>query len=191
MGTNPRPRVGLLALQGAFRAHGEMLKGLGAEVAEVRLPGELEGLDGLVIPGGESTTLLHLFEEDRFEGPLREFVGGGGRIFGTCMGMILLAKEVTGPAQRSFGLLDVSVERNAYGRQVDSFEAEGEVGGKPFPMVFIRAPRITRLGDGVEVLGRWNGDPVLVRQGNILAATFHPELSGDPAVHERFLGLLQ
>ncbi|MFH1277270.1 MAG: pyridoxal 5'-phosphate synthase glutaminase subunit PdxT [Candidatus Eisenbacteria bacterium] len=185
-----KPKIGLLALQGAFHAHGEVLRRLGAEVVEVRLPEELDGVEGLVIPGGESTTLLHLFEDYRFEEPLRKFVADGGYVFGTCMGMILLAKEVTGPAQRSLGLLDVSVERNAYGRQVDSFEAEGNIRGEPFPMVFIRAPRITRAGAGVEVIGTWNGDPVFVRQGKILAATFHPELTGDPAVHRLFLDLL-
>lgn len=185
---NGRPVVGLLALQGAFHAHGEVLGRLGAAPREVRLPGELEGAEGLVLPGGESTTLLRLIDEYGFAEPLARFAASGKPILATCMGLILLAREVVNPAQRSLGLIDVRVERNAYGRQVDSFEAEGEVFGRPFPMVFIRAPRILEIGSGVEVLGRLRGEPVLIRQGSIFAATFHPELSGDPAVHREFLG---
>jgi 5'-phosphate synthase pdxT subunit len=187
---NGKPIIGLLALQGAFHAHGEVLEGLGAEPREVRLPEELEGALGLVLPGGESTTLLRLIDEYAFARPIARFAEDGKPILATCMGLILLARAVTNPAQRSLGLLDVAVERNAYGRQVDSFEAEGEVLGRPFPMVFIRAPRIIEVGKEVEVIGRLHGEPVLVRQGNILAATFHPELSGDAGVHREFLQIL-
>ncbi len=185
-----KPRIGLLALQGAFHAHGEVLRSLGAGTTEVRLPDQLGDVDGLVIPGGESTTLIRLIDEYRFEEPLRAFAAAGKPILATCMGMILIAREVTGPAQRSLGLLDVTVERNAYGRQVDSFEATGTFRGEPLDMVFIRAPRITSVGDSVETLGSRNGEPVIVRQKNILAATFHPELSGDPAVHRFFLEVI-
>lgn len=181
----------MLALQGAFHAHGEVLRSLGAETVEVRLPDQLGEVDRLVIPGGESTTLVRLVDEYRFEEPLRAFAVAGKPILATCMGVILLAREVTGPAQRSLGLLDVTVERNAYGRQVDSFEATGTFRGEPFPMVFIRAPRITSAGKSVETLGSRNGEPVIVRQKNILAATFHPELSGDPAVHRFFLEMVR
>jgi 5'-phosphate synthase pdxT subunit len=190
MRENGRPSIGLLALQGAFHAHGEVLVRLGAAPREVRLPGDLNGAEGLVLPGGESTALLRLIEEYGFEETIPRFAAEGKPILATCMGLILLAREVRNPAQKSLGLLDVAVERNAYGRQVDSFEAEGEVLGRPFPMVFIRAPRILDVGKNVEVLGTWNGDPVLVRQRNILAATFHPELSGDDAVHGMFLDVL-
>ncbi|MBM3321369.1 MAG: pyridoxal 5'-phosphate synthase glutaminase subunit PdxT, partial [Candidatus Eisenbacteria bacterium] len=177
MKENGKPAIGLLALQGAFHAHGEVLARLGAEIREVRLPRELNGAEGLVLPGGESTTLLRLIEEYGFDKTIPLFASEGKPILATCMGLILLAREVTNPAQRSLGLLDVAVERNAYGRQVDSFEAEGEVLGRPFPMVFIRAPRILDVGKNVEVLGTLRGEPVLVRQRNILAAAFHPELT--------------
>jgi 5'-phosphate synthase pdxT subunit len=186
---NGKPVIALLALQGAFHAHDEVLRSLGAETREVRLPAELEGTDGLVLPGGESTTLLRLIDEYGFEEPIRRFVAEGKPVLATCMGLILLARKVTNPAQRSLALLDVAVERNAYGRQVDSFEATGEVFDRPFPMVFIRAPRIVEVGKDVEVVGTLHDEPVLVRQGNILAATFHPELSGEAGVHGEFLGL--
>ncbi|MBN1826468.1 MAG: pyridoxal 5'-phosphate synthase glutaminase subunit PdxT [Candidatus Eisenbacteria bacterium] len=191
MTTNGKPRIGLLALQGAFAAHGEVLRGLGAETVDVRLPEKLNGLDGLVLPGGESTTLIRLFDEYRFAEPLRAFARSGRPILATCMGLILLAREVHSPAQASLGLMDIAVERNAYGRQVDSFEAMGKVGDDPFRMIFIRAPRIHKIGPDVEVLGRLQSEPVLVRQGKILGATFHPELAGDPAVHRIFLELFQ
>ena len=191
MGTNGKPRIGLLALQGAFAAHGEMLRGLGAETVEVRLPEQLDGLDGLVMPGGESTTLIRLCDEYDFIEPIRAFAGSGRPVFGTCMGLILLAREVLHPAQSCLGLMDISVERNAYGRQVDSFEAMGRVNGADFPMIFIRAPRIHRVGPEVEVLGKLQAEPVLVRQGKMLGASFHPELSGDPSVHRLFLDLLE
>ncbi len=176
--------IGLLALQGAFDAHGRALRAIGAETVEVRLPDTLNGVDGLVIPGGESTTLLLLLKEYGFDRAIRDFVDSGRPVLATCMGVILLARSVTGPEQESLGLLNVGVARNAYGRQVESFESEGLVDGRPFPMVFIRAPRITEVGDDVEVIGSCNDEPVMVRQGNILGATFHPELSGDCRVHE-------
>ncbi len=184
-------RVGLLALQGAFAAHGEMLRSLGADTVEIRSPDALGDVGGLVIPGGESTTLLKLMEAYGFEEPIRRFIAEGRPVLATCMGVILLAKEVMNPPQRSLGLLDVTVARNAYGSQVESFEGIGEVNGGPFPMVFIRAPRITRAAGEVEVLGAFEGEPVLVAQGNILGATFHPELTDNPAVHAIFLEMMK
>ena len=153
--------------------------------AEVRTAGEIEPLDVLVIPGGESTTLLNLLEGSGIEDAARKLVARGGAIFGTCAGAILLAKRVTNPAQPSWGLLDIDVERNAFGRQVDSFEA---VLDTSVPAVFIRAPRIRRVGPGVEVLARLDGEPVLVREGRVFAATFHPELTEDRRIHELVAG---
>jgi 5'-phosphate synthase pdxT subunit len=180
--------LGVLALQGDFAAHAVAFRGTGAEVREVRRTAELEGLSGLVIPGGESTTLLRLFGDEPWFPALRRFARDGA-LFGTCAGAILLAREVRGPAQPSLGLLDAVAERNAYGRQVDSFEADLEtpLGGGPLPAVFIRAPRLRDLGPGVEVLARHGGEPVLVRQGKVLAATFHPELTGDARVPRLFV----
>lgn len=179
---------GVLALQGDFAAHAAALRATGAGVREVRHVAQLSGLDGLVMPGGESSTLLHLMrDEPWFEG-LRAFHARGGRIFGTCAGAILLARDVTSPAQPGLGLLDATIERNAYGRQAESFEATLEVAGlgEPLPVVFIRAPRFRGLGPGVEVLARHAGEPVLVRQGGVLAATFHPEITGDARLHRLF-----
>ena len=179
----------MLSLQGDFARHLAMLRELGADAAPVRRPGDLSGRDGLVLPGGESTTMLKLMEGSGMEEAIRGFHRDGGGLFGTCAGLILLGVRVTGPAQRSLGLLDVDVARNGYGRQTDSFETdlawtedEGGVRG-----VFIRAPRITRLGEGVRCLAVHEGEPVLVRQDRILAATFHPELTRDPRVHRCFL----
>lgn len=193
---NDNVRIGVLALQGGFAAHRAMLARLGVDAEEVRHPEVLERLDGLIIPGGESTTLLKLMDlEPRWWPALEAFHRRGGSLFGTCAGLIMLAKAVTGPAQRSLGYLDVDVERNAYGRQVDSSEGIGAwEDGRPLEMVYIRAPRITRLGEGIEVLARRHaapdttGDPVLVEHRNILAASFHPELTDDPAVHRHFVG---
>jgi pyridoxal 5'-phosphate synthase pdxT subunit len=181
--------LGVLALQGDFAAHAAALRQAGAGVREVRRPGELPGLAGLVIPGGESTTLLRLFGDEPWFDALRNFAKGGGALFGTCAGAILLAREVRGPGQPSLGLLDAVVERNAYGRQVDSFEAplDTSLEGGPLPAVFIRAPRLLELGPGVDVLARHAGEPALVRQGRVLAATFHPELTADPRVPRLFL----
>ncbi len=181
-------RVGVLALQGDFCAHAAALARLGAEAPEVRRVAQLEGLGGLVIPGGESTTLLNLMRDEPWLSALRAFHARGGALFGTCAGAILLAREVLHPRQESLGLLDVTVERNAFGRQVDSFETRlcaPAVGGE-LAAVFIRAPRLRALGAGVEVLARLDGEPVLVRQGRVLAATFHPEIAGDDRLHAHF-----
>jgi pyridoxal 5'-phosphate synthase pdxT subunit len=178
-----RPRIGVLALQGAFREHAQVLRRLGAEVFEVRLPEELEGLEGLVIPGGESTTIMRLAELYGLDEAIREYPGA---ILGTCAGMIVLDRE-------HLGLADLVVDRNAYGRQVRSFEAEVELAEEDRPLrgVFIRAPRINQSGHDVEVLGELDGEPVLVRDGRLLLAAFHPELTDDPRVHEMFLAMIE
>ena len=176
------PRIGILALQGAFREHAVALRRAGADVVEVRLPGELDGLDGLVVPGGESTAIVKLARLYGLDEAIRRFAGP---IFGTCAGMILLDRA-------HLGLADLEVERNAYGRQVASFEADLELTGEdePFTGVFIRAPRVRTVGEGVEVLAEHDGEPVLLRDGRILVASFHPELTDDPRIHERFLELV-
>jgi 5'-phosphate synthase pdxT subunit len=176
-------RIGVLAVQGNFREHAAMLRRLGAEAVEVRRPDQLEGLDALVVPGGESTAIRRLMRVGGLEQPVAEF---RGPLFGTCAGMILFDRA-------HLGLLDLEVERNAYGRQVASFEADVELDGEDEPIrgVFIRAPRIAAVGPGVEVLGRLDDEPVLVREGRVLAASFHPELTGDARVHERFLALVR
>lgn len=186
------PRIGVLALQGAFDVHAKRLTELGASAHLVRKPDELTSLDALVLPGGESTTFLKHLERAGFYSLLDEFVRTKP-VFGTCAGCILLAKQVSNPPQRSFGVLDIDVERNAYGRQNDSVILQGETSlpGGPMEMVFIRAPRISRLGPGIEVLARREEDPVLVRSGSILSATFHPELSGDRRVHQFFLDIVR
>lgn len=185
--------VGVLALQGDFAAHRLKLEALGAQVVEVRKPGDLERVRGLVIPGGESTTLLKLIGYDPAWWPaLETFHARGGALFGTCAGLILLAREVHCPEQCSLGFLDVSVDRNAWGRQVDSSERDGRWrDGRPLEVVLIRAPRIVRVGEGVEVLARLGEEPVLVAEGRVLGATFHPELTGEDAVHQRFLSLVE
>jgi 5'-phosphate synthase pdxT subunit len=182
-----RPSIGVLAIQGDYAAHAEALAEAGAEPCEVRKPEQLTGLDGLILPGGESTTILKFLKRGFFEA-LEEFCASHP-VFGTCAGAILLAREVRNPAQRSLGLLDAIVERNAYGRQIDStiLTAETALPGGPLEMVFIRAPRIVSTGPAVEVLARRDGFPVLVRQGRIMAATFHPELSADRRVHRLFV----
>jgi pyridoxal 5'-phosphate synthase pdxT subunit len=176
-------RIGVLALQGAFREHVRALRRLGAEAVEVRLPEELDGLDGLVIPGGESTTISSLAEEYGLDEAIRAFTEP---ILGTCAGMIVLDRE-------HLGVADIEVDRNAYGRQVRSFEADVTLAGEEQPLrgVFIRAPRIRAAGPGVEVLGTLDGEPVLVRDGRLLLASFHPELTDDTRVHERFLELVR
>jgi pyridoxal 5'-phosphate synthase pdxT subunit len=172
----------VLALQGAFREHAQMLRGLGADVVEVRRPEELDGLDGLVIPGGESTTIMRLARIYGLDDAIRRF---SGAIFGTCAGMIVLDRE-------HLALADLTVDRNAYGRQVQSFEAEVVLAGQePLRGVFIRAPRIRELGEDVEVLGELDGEPVLVQEGRFLLAAFHPELTDDVRVHQRFLELVE
>ncbi len=188
----PPLRVGVLALQGAFDVHASMLRELGAEAVLVRKPEQLDGLDGLVLPGGESTTLLKHLERDGFFDLLNDFVHTKP-VFGTCAGSILLADEVSNPTQRSFRALDISVERNSYGRQIDStiLLTPTSLPGPPLEMVFIRAPRITRTGDGVQTLAERDGSPVLVQSGKLLAATFHPELSTDTRIHQIFLDLIR
>ena len=186
------PAVGVLALQGDFDAHARTLRGLGARCPAVRQADQLDGLDALVIPGGESTTLIKLMDAFGFWEPLGAFAASGRPVFGTCAGAILLASEVLNPRQRCLGAMDITVERNSYGRQRDSFEGAGpfrpRAGGEvEIEMVFIRAPRITRLGAGVEALGECLGDTVVARQGSLLAATFHPELSAGAHVHRCFL----
>lgn len=195
---NETPTIGILALQGAYQAHAVTLHSLGANTRLVRLPADLEGpegtprVDGLIMPGGESTTMLKFLEQRGFFETLKTFVQTTPT-FGTCAGVILLAKDVTNPAQKSLGALDVTVERNAYGRQIDStiLHADSKLPGGPLEMVFIRAPRITRTGKEVETLATRNDDPVLVREGHLLAATFHPELGHDPRVHQLFLDLVR
>ena len=186
------PTIGVLALQGAFDVHVKRLTELGAKAVLVRRPEQLAALDGLVIPGGESTTFLKNLERAGFYDVLDAFVHTKP-VFGTCAGCILLAKDVANPPQRSFGVLDVSVERNAYGRQNDSviLNAETSLPGGPLEMVFIRAPRISRVGEAVETLATRNGNPTLVRQGWLLAATFHPELTADLRVHQLFLDMVK
>lgn len=181
--------VGVLALQGDSDAHAALLRGLGCEARPVRRVLDLDPLGALVIPGGESTTLLKLMASEPWFDSLRAFHGRGGFLFGTCAGAILLAREVRGPVQPSLGLLDATIDRNAYGRQVDSFETELELPDSRHRVraAFIRAPRFTALGPEVLVLARHEGAPVLVREGSVWAATFHPEITGDPAVHRLFL----
>ena len=180
--------IGVLALQGDFDAHRKRLEELGADVVLVKKPEQLDGIDGLIIPGGESSTFLKLLGEAGFE-KLKEFVRRKP-VFGTCAGAILLAKEIENPSQQGLGALDVGIRRNAYGRQIDSSIRDGLFEGKPIEMVFIRAPKISRIGPEVEVLGREGNDPVVVRQGKVMAATFHPELSQDATVHNAFLKLV-
>ena len=181
-------RIGVLALQGDFDAHRKRLLELGAEVVLVKKLEQLESLDGLVIPGGESSTFLRLLGESGLE-KLREFVRMKPT-FGTCAGAILLAREVEEPKQAGLGAIDMVVRRNAYGRQIDSSIREGLFRGSPIEMVFIRAPKIEHLGPAVEVLAREGNDPVVVRQGKAMAATFHPELTGDRRIHQEFLDLV-
>lgn len=183
-----KPRIGVLAIQGDYAAHAEALAETGAEPVEVRNPEELAELDGLILPGGESTTMLKFLDRRAFFDELKQFASARP-VFGTCAGAILLAREVRHPHQRSLGALDAIVERNAYGRQIDSSIelTPSELPGDPLEMVFIRAPRILETGPEVEVLARRGGFPVLVRQGNLMAATFHPELSADRRVHRLFV----
>lgn len=186
-----RPVIGVLAIQGDFAAHAEALAEAGADPVEVRKPDQLAGLDGLILPGGESTTVLRFLDRLHFFDVLKDFCACKP-VFGTCAGAILLAREVLSPPQRSLGLLDAVVERNAYGRQIDStiITAETSLSGGPLEMVFIRAPRIAETGTGVEVLARRDRYPVLVQQRNLMAATFHPELSSDRRVHQLFVQLV-
>jgi pyridoxal 5'-phosphate synthase pdxT subunit len=188
------PKVGVLALQGAFREHVEALRRLGAEAVEVRLPEQLEGLDGLIIPGGESTAIGKLAVKYGLQEAIRRYAESGKPVYGTCAGMILLSDDV-GRDQPLLGLMRVKVERNAFGRQLDSFETGLRIpalGDEPFPGVFIRAPRIERVGEGVEVLTELeDGTPVAARQGNLIVTAFHPELTDDLRFHQYFLDLVE
>ena len=187
-----KPNIGVLALQGDYAAHAEALFESGASPSLVKTPEDLRpdgrSLDGLILPGGESTTMLRFLEKHNFFDTLKQFCAAKP-VFGTCAGAILLARQVLNPPQRSLGLLDATVERNAYGRQIDSaiLSAETELPGGPLEMVFIRAPRILETGPGVAVLARRDGFPVLVLQGSVMAATFHPELASDRRVHQLFV----
>jgi len=187
-----RPRVGVLALQGAAAAHSAVLGDLGAAPVTVRAPADLDDLDAVVVPGGESTTMSLLLGSSGLWEPLAERLAAGLPAFGTCAGMILLAADVLDgrPDQHCFGAIDLGVRRNAFGRQVESFEADLDVDGLPggrFPAVFIRAPFVERVGPGVEVLATVEGHPVLCRQGPVLVSSFHPELAGDRRLHRSFL----
>ncbi len=187
--------IGVLALQGDFDLHKKALARIGEESAEVRLPKELERVDGLVMPGGESTTLLKLLDTWEFVPALEKFHAAGRPIFGTCAGLILLAREVESPTQASLGLIDLAAERNAYGRQKESFETEGVAdlgqGPQPLKMVFIRAPRIRRLEAAVTPLVMHRGECVMARQGSVLVAAFHPELTDDETVHRYFASMVR
>jgi 5'-phosphate synthase pdxT subunit len=187
----PNRLVGVLALQGAFTAHQRALESAGATTRQVRQPGDLAGIDALVMPGGESTTMSRLLTTSGLVDHVKGLLSDGLPVLGTCAGMILLASEVLDgrPDQLSFGAIDISVQRNGYGRQVDSFETDLDVVGfeTPFHAVFVRAPKVVSIGASVEVLAEYDGVPVVVRQGHVMVASFHPELTGDARLHARFL----
>lgn len=187
-----KKRIGVLALQGDFEAHAKALARAGADPVEVRSASELQSVDALIIPGGESTTMLKLLDVTGLKEPLREF-GETKPIFGTCAGAILLAKSVTNPVQESLGLMDIAVERNAYGRQLDSriVHLQPNIDGGDLEAVFIRAPIIRNVSPKAKVLARYNGDPVLVEEGRHMVATFHPELSNDDRIHRLFLNKVE
>lgn len=184
-------KIGILAVQGDFEAHAAMLRELGAETVEVRTPPDLAGCDGLILPGGESTTQLQFLQEEGLASAIQEFAKQGNAIFGTCAGAILLASEVLNPKQDSLKLLDMTVLRNGYGRQIASDVVTGatKLRKQPLEMVFIRGPIIERAGPGLEVLAEYAGKPALVRRDRILASTFHPELTEDTTIHDYFLNL--
>lgn len=187
---NGHKPIGILAIQGDFAMHGKMLDRMGTPWKLIKHASDLDQVDGLIMPGGESTTMLKLFEMEGVGAAIKDFAARGKPIYGTCAGAILLAKEVLNPPQEKLGLIDIAIERNAFGRQIDSSVKSGdmpELADHLVEMVFIRAPIIRRVGDGVRVLGRCGGLPVLVEQGNILAGTFHPELTDDETVHRYFL----
>ncbi len=186
---NQSAKIGIVAIQGDYEAHAKTLDRLGVKHTFVRRPEELKGVNGVILPGGESTTHLKVMKEEGLFDALKEFAADGGAFFGTCAGAILLAREVRGPAQESLGLLDMTVLRNGYGRQLASDVHMGPTSlrKEPLEMVFIRAPIIEATGEDVQVLAKDAGHPVLVQQGKILAATFHPELTTDTAVHQHFI----
>jgi 5'-phosphate synthase pdxT subunit len=181
--------IGVLALQGDFDAHRKAIERAGGQAVEVRTAAQLDSCDGLIVPGGESTTMLKLLEIESLTEPLRRFAAAKP-IFGTCAGAILLAHSVTGPVQPSLNLIDIDVQRNAYGRQIDSRVAHVDAQGRDMEAVFIRAPKILRVGAGGRVLATYNGDPVWVEQGRHMVTTFHPELTQELRVHQRFLELI-
>jgi pyridoxal 5'-phosphate synthase pdxT subunit len=187
-------KLGVLALQGAFREHIEALRELGVEAVEVRLPEQLEGLDGLIIPGGESTTIGKLAVHYGLQEAIRRYLGAGKPVYGTCAGMIMLSKD-SGSDQPLLGVMDIKVARNAFGRQIDSFETDldvPELGKEPFPAVFIRAPKIESVGPDVDVLAKLDdGTPVAAREGNLLVTAFHPELTDDLRFHRYFLAMVE
>jgi 5'-phosphate synthase pdxT subunit len=187
------PKIGILAVQGDFAAHAAMLESLGAETLEVRTLADLAKCDGLVLPGGESTTQLQFLQEEGLFEAIRKFAEDEHPVFGTCAGAILLATHVKNPPQDSLGLLDMTVLRNAYGRQVasDVFFGRSKLKSGPMEMVFIRGPIIDSVGPAIEVLAEYDGKPALVQENNVLAATFHPELTEDPTVHQHFLALIE
>jgi pyridoxal 5'-phosphate synthase pdxT subunit len=184
-------RIGILAVQGDFAAHAAMLDGLGIETIEVRTPADIKGCAGLILPGGESTTQLQFLQEEGLYETIKKFAADGHAVFGTCAGAILLATEVEGPKQESLGLMDMTVLRNGYGRQIasDVFSAMSTLKDEPLEMVFIRGPIIERIGPGIEILAKHAGKPAIVQKGRLLATTFHPELTSDTTVHEYFLKL--
>jgi len=184
-------KIGILAIQGDFEAHAKVLERLGVEYVYVRTPEDLKDVDGLILPGGESTTHMKLLVETGLEKTIREMAAKGCALFGTCAGAIVLARNVKGPEQKSLGLMDMTVVRNAYGRQLSSdvFLLPTKLKDEPLEMVFIRAPLIEKIGAGVEALAERDGKPVLVEQGRMMAATFHPELTEDTTIHEHFLKL--
>lgn len=184
-------KIGIMAIQGDYEAHAKALDRLGVVHTYVRLPDDLADVSGLILPGGESTTHLKVMREEGLFAALKKFAANGGAFFGTCAGAILLARDVHGPAQESLGLLDISILRNGYGRQLASEVHSGpsKLSAEPLEMVFIRAPIIESVGQGVEVLAEDGGHPVLVQQGRILAATFHPELTADATIHRHFVKL--
>jgi 5'-phosphate synthase pdxT subunit len=186
-------KIGILAVQGDFEAHAATLARLGVDYVFVRTPGDMEGVDAVILPGGESTTQWKFLVEEGLDKSLAEHAAKGGAIFGTCAGAILLARDVQNPKQESLGLADISVIRNGYGRQLASEVRQGatEISPEPIEMVFIRAPIIERVGPGTQVLAKSEGQPVLIRQKQILIATFHPELSKDTAVHQYFVDMVR
>ena len=186
-------KIGILAVQGDFAAHAEMLRSLGVDTIEIRSVADLEDCDGLVLPGGESTTQLQFLQEEGLFDAIKKFAADGRPIFGTCAGAILLATDVQHPAQESLGLLEMTILRNAYGRQLasDVFFGTSKLKPEPMEMVFIRGPIIERVGRGIEVLAEYGGKATLVKKNNILAATFHPELTSDTTVHRRFLEMVR
>lgn len=187
-------KIGVLALQGAFREHQKILESLGAETTLVKLPKHLEGVDGLVVPGGESTTMGKLLREYDLLNPIREMANEGMPVFGTCAGMIVMAKEIHGAAEPHLALMDIVVDRNSFGRQVDSFETDLEmpaIGAEPFPAVFIRAPHVESVGADVKTLATYHDRVVAAEQGNFLALSFHPELTGDTRIHQHFLDMVK